>query len=143
MAASRMSRLELLIGVWNTTGEVYETEAGPPARLSATDTYRWLPGRHFIVHEADARFGETPTRSMEVIGYDRERSKYTSRSYDDQGATEVFEVALRGRKWSIVGASVRFDGRFDADGRRLTGLWEMKGQRTGWQPWIRLALVRA
>ena len=45
MPANRMSRFEVFIGTWNTTGEVLETEAGPADTLFATDTYRWLPGR--------------------------------------------------------------------------------------------------
>lgn len=143
MAASRMSRLAVFIGVWNTTGEVFETEAAPATTLSATDTYRWLPGKHFIAHEADARFGDSPARSMEVIGYDRSTRKYVARSYDDQGISELFEVALKGKQWRIIGDAVRFSGKFNADDSVLTGLWELKSAKAGWQPWIRLRLVRA
>jgi len=143
MAANRMSRLTVFIGTWNTTGEVLETEAGPASTLAATDTYRWLPGNHFIVHDADARFGTEPTRSMEVIGYDQKSKKHFARSYDDQGATELFEVSLKGKNWSIIGASVRFNGKFDSESNKLTGLWELKGETAGWQPWIKLKLVRA
>jgi len=143
MAANRMSRLEIFIGTWNTTGEVLETEGAPATTLSATDTYWWLPGKHFIAHDADARFGGDPTRSMEVIGYDLASKKYLARSYDDQGTSELFEVALKGKNWSIIGESVRFNGKFDAKGNKLTGLWELKGKKVGWQPWIKLKLVRA
>jgi hypothetical protein len=143
MPANRMSRLEIFIGSWNTTGEVLETEAAPATTLSATDTYRWLPGKHFIVHDADARFGNDPTRSMEVIGYDHKSKKYWARSYDDQGVMELFAVTLQGKTWSIVGASVRFNGKFDANNDTLSGLWELKGKKAGWQPWIKLTLVRA
>ena len=143
MAANRMSRFEIFIGTWNTTGEVLATEDAPASTLSATDTYRWLPGKHFIVHDADVRFGDAPTRSMEVIGYDLVSKKYLARSYDDQGASELFEVALKGKSWSIVGQSVRFKGKFDTNGNKLTGLWERKGKNSSWQPWIKLKLVRA
>jgi hypothetical protein len=143
MAASRMSRLAIFIGTWNTSGEVLETEGAPATTLSATDTYRWLPGRHFIAHDVDARFGGDPARSMEVMGYDPARRKYLARSYDDQGASELFEVALKGKHWSIIGESVRFSGKFDAKGNKLTGLWELKGKKAGWQPWIKLTLSRA
>lgn len=142
MAANRMARLEVFIGTWNTTGEVLATEDAPTTTLSATDTYRWLPGKHFIVHEVDARFGQDVTRSMEVMGYEPGSRKYFSRSYNDQGVSEFFEVALKGKKWSILGNTVRFNGRFDDSDNRLTGLWELKG-KTGWQPWIKLILVRA
>lgn len=143
MAANRMSRFEIFIGTWNTRGDVLATESAPASTLMATDTYRWVPGGHFVLHEVDARFGGDVTRSMEVIGYDRASRKHVARSYDDQGASETFDVVLSGRRWRITGKTVRFDGRFDAGRDRLTGLWELKGKKAGWQPWIELELRRA
>jgi hypothetical protein len=143
MATNRMTRFQVFIGTWNTTGEVLKTEGAPASALTATDTYRWLPGKHFIAHEADARFDGTPTRSMEVIGYDLASARYLARSYDDQGQSELFEVELKGKKWRIKGKTARFSGMFDASGDKLTGLWELKGTKSGWQPWIKLKLVRA
>ena len=69
MTTNRMARFEIFVGTWNPTGEVLETNSAPAAKLSATDTYRWLPGRHFIAHDADACSGEDSSRSMEVIGW--------------------------------------------------------------------------
>jgi hypothetical protein len=143
MPANRMSRFEVFIGVWNTTGEVLETAAGPAGTLTATDTYRWLPGRHFLLHDVDARFGPRPTRSMEVIGFDAKKKQHFARSFDDQGTTEAFVVALDGRRWSIDGESVRFKGSFDSRKNRLAGLWELKGKASRWQAWMRIELVRA
>jgi hypothetical protein len=143
MATPRMSRLDVFIGTWNTTGEVLETSANAAGSLVATDTYRWLPGRHFIVHEVDARFDGKPARSLEVMGFDASKRRYFSTSYDDAGSTEDFVVKLDGRRWTINGRTVRFDGAFDAKKNRLTGLWELKVPQAGWQPWIELQLVRA
>jgi hypothetical protein len=143
MPANRMSKFEVFIGTWNTSGEVLATESSPAGVLIATDTYRWLPGRHFVVHDVDARFDGKPTRSMEVIGFDASKRQYVARSYDDQGSTEGFVVALNGRRWSINGKAVRFEGSFDAQRNRLSGLWEIKRSKAGWQPWIKLDLVRA
>jgi hypothetical protein len=143
MAPNRMSRFEIFIGTWNTTGEVLAVDDAPATVLIATDTYRWFPGHQFIVHDVDARFGDAVTRSMEIMGYDQQAKKYFARSYDDQGVSEAFDIILRGKKWSIFGETVRFDGHFDAQGNQLTGLWEMKSKKSGWQPWIKLVLVRA
>lgn len=143
MAADRMARYAIFIGTWNTTGRVLETEAAPAGELSATDTYRWLPGRQFIVHDVDARFDGQPSRSMEVIGFDRERKLHVARSFDDQGRSDEYVVALRGRRWTITGETMRFSGSFDAGHDRLRGLWELKGRRAAWQPWIQLELLRA
>jgi hypothetical protein len=138
-----MSKFEVFIGTWNTTGDVQPTQASPAGTLSATDTYRWLPGRHFIVHDVDARFGKEPARSMEVMGFDASKKQYFARSYDDRGTVEVFDLALNGRRFSITGKTVRFSGNFDAEKNRLRGLWELKGSQAIWQPWIKLELVRA
>jgi hypothetical protein len=143
MASTRMARFDIFIGTWNTAGDVLATDEAPATTLSATDTYRWLPGEHFIVHEVDARFGDEPTRSMEVIGYESAKKKYIARSYDDRGVSEVFEVALKGKRWSVAGKAARFNGKFDAEGQALTGLWELKSRKSGWQPWIRLTLTRS
>ena len=138
-----MARFEIFIGTWNTRGKVLATRDTPAGTLSATDTYRWLPGRHFIVHDVDARFGEDIARSMEVVGYDPATGKYMARSYDDRGLTETFTVVLNRKRWRISGKRVRFDGRFDASGSRLAGLWERKNKKNRWEPWIELKLVRA
>ena len=138
-----MSRFEPFIGVWNTAGEVLETDAAPAGNLLATDTYAWLPGKRFIVHSVDAYFDGKPARSMEVMGYDLGSQEYFARSFDDHGVTDVFEVALKGRRWTMVGQKVRFRGSFEVQWNRLGGLWEMKSTRDGWQPWIRLQLTRA
>lgn len=138
-----MSAFDIFIGIWNTAGEVLETAANPTGQLVATDTYRWLPGRHFIQHDVDARFDGQPTRSMEVMGYDTAKQRHFAQSFDDQGQTEMFVVELEGRRWRIHGKTVRFDGEFNARKNRLSGLWEMKGRKANWQPWIRLELVRA
>ena len=62
MPAKRMSKVEVSIGLWNTTDEVPETQANTAGCLSATDTYRWLPGKHFVAHDVDARFDRQSTR---------------------------------------------------------------------------------
>lgn len=142
MARNRMDRFAIFVGTWNTTGEVFATDGMPATTLSATDTYRWLPGGHFLIQEADARFGQEPARSLEIVGYDARRRKYRSHAYDDRGNREEFEVRLAGRRWQILGERVRFDGKFSPDRDRLAGLWKTKAKR-GWQPWIKLQLLRA
>jgi len=59
-----MSRFEIFMGTWNTTGEVLAIDDAPATVLSATDTYRRLPGREFIVHDA----GGNPNTRVEEEG---------------------------------------------------------------------------
>lgn len=143
MTTDRMKAFQIFIGTWNTTGEVMATDAGPASTLSATDVYEWLPGRHFVVHRVDARFGPDVSRSMEVIGFDETKQGVVARSFDDRGGSNVFDVELEQRHLRITGQTVRFEGQFDTDDDRLSGLWELKSGTAGWQPWIRLELIRA
>jgi hypothetical protein len=138
-----MTRFAIFIGIWNTCGEVFETDQAPATTLSATDTYRWLPGGHFIAHDVDARFGTDIARATEIMGFDLRAKKYVARSFDDKGVAEIFDIALSGTHWRIAGESTRFDGKFDSTGNKLTGIWELKRKRRGWQPWIALELSRA
>ena len=110
MPTNPMARFDIFIGTWNTTGEVLETDTNPAGQLVATDSYRWLPGRHFIVHDVDARFDGQPARSMEVMGYDAAKRRHFATSFDDEGSTETFVVELEGRRWRIQGKTVRFEG---------------------------------
>lgn len=80
---------------------------------------------------------------MEVMGFDASKKQYFARSYDDQGASDVFVLALNGRRFSITGKTARFSGNFDARKNRLGGLWELKGGKANWQPWIKIELIRA
>jgi len=142
MIPHRMKRFEVFVGTWNTTGEVHATEQSPATTLVATDTYRWLPGGHFLIHEVDARFGSQPSRSLEIVGFDTARRKYLSRSYDDRGAEEKFEIILRGRRYHILGQTVRFAGQFNAEKDVLQGVWELRST-SSWKPWIKIKLARA
>ena len=80
---------------------------------------------------------------MEVMGFDPLRKEHFARSFNDQGSTDTFAISLNGRRWKIEGETVRFDGRFDSQGKRLVDLWELKGTRSRWLPWIELELARA
>ena len=143
MTSNHISHFAIFIGIWNTRGEVLETEQAPATTLVATDSYRWLPGHHFLVHDVDARFGTDVSRSMEIIGYDTTNTKYVAHSYDDKGVSEVFDVVLNGKHWKILGETVRFEGEFSSDDKKLVGLWELKSKKSVWQPWIKLELIRA
>lgn len=139
--ADPMRRYAIFIGVWNTRGEILSAD-GTDAKLVATDSYRWGPGNKFIVHDVDARMGDAVTRSMEVMGYDARRKRHFARSFDDQGATDTFDIDLTRRAWTIVGATMRFHGAFDRAGDILSGTWERKA-KSRWTPWMTIELVRA
>lgn len=138
-----MRPYDIFLGIWNTTGDVLETDAAPATTLFATDIYRWLPGGHFLLHEVDARFGDQVFRALEIVPYDAATQAHIARSYDDRGSIEDFTVELTGRNWHITGKNTRFNGQFTSDSCTLTGLWELQTGSGCWQDWIKLRLQKA
>jgi hypothetical protein len=135
--------LGIFVGTWNTTGEMLATASQPATRLVATDTYRWLAGEKFMLHDVDARLGNDVSRLLEIIGWDEGQRRFTARSYDDQGGIEDFTATLIERRWQIFGETTRFDGMFSADGKRLTGQWERREPGAEWAAWMTIELRRA
>ena len=108
--------------------------------MRAINQYEWLPGGFFMLHKTDALIGGAVSQSIEVIGYDAAQACFVTRSYDDQGTSDVFTARLKGRAWSIDGEKVRFIGAFDADGSVLAGIWEQRIGEGRWSPWMDIEL---
>lgn len=142
MAANPMRKLAFLVGTWETTGSIRATGAAPAQTLRATDTYEWMPGEFFLIHHADAMMGGQRSRVMEVFGYDPAMKSFVSRSFDDQGKSEGFIIALKGRHWTIRGDHARFDGEIGKDFSSIEGTWELRGGDGGWAPWIDIRLEK-
>jgi hypothetical protein len=53
----------VVMGRWRTSGSVVN-KSGVTAMIAGTDTYKWLPGGHWIVHEADVMIGDQVTQSL-------------------------------------------------------------------------------
>jgi hypothetical protein len=82
---SEQARLAALIGRWRTQGWTRETAEAPAARIEATDTYEWLPGRFAVLHTVDARIGEERVEGAEIIGWDPARSAYVTQYFGSDG----------------------------------------------------------
>jgi hypothetical protein len=136
-----LARLNALSGVWQTRIAMLDSNAREVEHFSATDTYRWLAGRHFMLHEVDAMMDGQHVQSLEVIGLDHPTGTYRSRNFDNAGAISDYTATMDGSAWSIDGAAERFRGRFNADGNLLSGRWDrLVGER--WLPWMVVTLTR-
>jgi Protein of unknown function (DUF1579) len=137
-------RLESLVGRWRTNGWTRETAEGPAARIEATDTYEWLPGRFGLLHTVDARVGEEHVEGAEIIGWDPERDAYATQYFGSDGPS-AYEARLTEEDgalvWSMRSSQDRFTGTFSKDGNTITGHWEQLGDEN-WQPWMDVTLTR-
>lgn len=137
-----LARLNVFIGTWHTEGWIMESLYGSVARLTAIDTYQWLPGGFFLIHHVDGHMGDKEVKAIEIIGYDPSALKYFTHSYDNQGCIATYQANLLDGAWSIAGKSERFAGRFTEDGKTLTGSWEMSSDGLNWLPWMDIRLKK-
>src|SRR5436190_5572558 len=89
MATSRrgpdIERLDVFLGVWRTTGHQYASEFGPAARVDALETYEWLTGGRFLVHNLKGRLGEAEMACIEVVEYDPSGECYRTHTFYNDG----------------------------------------------------------
>ena len=137
-----VQRLESLVGTWHTTGEVAPRDGRPAAPFTATDSYEWLPGRHFLVHHWDAAMPTGRTQGIEIIGHDPETDRFPMRAYDSNGNTTTMIGTSDGTSMLLEGTGVRFTGRFDHDRNEVHGVWEVQPDGADWQLWMRVTLTR-
>lgn len=142
-ARSELERLEIFVGTWRTEGEIVTDPSAAPLPLRATDSYEWLPGRHFLLHRVDGRLGDEEVQTLEIIGYDATVGAYFTHSYDNHGNVGLYQASLHDRAWSITGSSERFTGAFSHDGTTLAGIWERFADGEGWTHWMTIRLTRA
>ncbi len=141
--SSALQRLAPFVGTWNTTGTVVATSA----TYSATDTYEWLPGGHFLLHTWDAQMPEGRSQGIEIIGPDASdgaaSGHYTMHSFDDTGKAGTMRAIVDGKRVEFDGTGVRFRGAFNGDGSEMSGTWSLQGQgSTDWEPWMSVTLQR-
>ena len=134
-------KLDAITGVWRTQITMLDPAGNEIERHAATDTYRWMPGRHFLLHDVDATMPGGPYASLEIIAVDPATGRYASRNYDNTGAITESTMMFDGRTWSIDSENERFRGALADDGRTLTGRWERR-EGGNWLAWMDVTLTR-
>lgn len=134
-----LAQLDRLVGVWRTEIVMLDTDGRAGARFHATDTYRWMPGRHFLLHDVDALMDGQVIKSLEIIGLDPATTAYQSRNYDNAGTISDYTASLIGDVWSIDGQTERFRGQLSDS--VLAGRWE-RLEAGAWLAWMNVTLTR-
>lgn len=135
-------RLSIFEGTWQTHGRVVATADSPALEIAGTDTYRWLPGRFFMAHNVDVTMGAEHNLTTEIMGYDAATGRYTLYYFDNRGEQGLMYGALQDEQWTIVGETLRFDGRFHGGGKGLSGKWQKKTNSTDWLLFMTIDLIK-
>ncbi len=137
--ASPLHRLHIFEGTWRTHGHIVNGEA-PATEFSGTDTYTWLPGRFFMLHQVDVMMGQDHNQTTEIIGYDPRVARYTLHYFDNQGGQGLAAGRMGQSEWTITDDTLRFRGHFDKAGYRLSGAWQRSDNGKEWKPFLTIEL---
>jgi hypothetical protein len=143
-------RLGAFLGKWIMEGQAYEGPFGPAARITATETYEWLPGSLFLVHRLEGRLGGQRIACIEVIGCDTSKDTCSVRSFYNDGTHNVWQGREQDGTWVFSGTwqrdgkalSVRCTSVFSDAGDTVTGTWEYSPDGSTWQRFWETRLTR-
>ncbi|MES3039084.1 MAG: hypothetical protein V4736_14350 [Bdellovibrionota bacterium] len=136
----KINKLISFIGVWKTSGEIYENPFGAKGVLKGIDSYRFGNGHDFIVHSVNVKMAGKKIKNCEVISYDSKKNAFAMYAFENGSVAGIQYGKLKGKVWSVSSSKVRFRGRFNKGNSRLSGLWEFKNKNRVWKPWIKIEL---
>ncbi|OLT29713.1 hypothetical protein BJF83_09985 [Nocardiopsis sp. CNR-923] len=121
-----LNALDRLVGTWRVSGGA-----------EGTVTFRWMPGRRFLVQDISLAQHGADIIGMEVIGREKPfgaeepSADVRSRFYDNQGNTFDYVYELEGDTLTIwageKGSPAFYRGAFSADGDTVSGPWTYPG----------------
>ena len=138
-----LDRLDMLLGRWETEGQVKLSVLDEPLRTTGTNEAVWSLDRRMLIEHAELNMGALgKLTGMSIWTWDPSRKKYRMWWFDSFGetseamvtyneATETWHMSGTGQKW---GYNTRGRGtlrRIDADTLEWT-----------WQEWDRLGLFK-
>jgi hypothetical protein len=126
-------RLDAFIGNWKIDGR--NAEGAPRAantRVAGDESYEWLPGRFFLLHRWDRRFGDTQHTGIAVIGYDASRDAYSAQFFDNLGYARTYDATIRDRVLTLMGARER--ASISVSGGLMMTHWERTTDGAHWTP---------
>ena len=138
-AEGAVAALEPFAGAWRVEGTVYsERQCVEDPLASATpwtsdETYSWLPGGRFLLHQWDATIGREAFRGTEILGHDAETG-FFAHLFDDRGNHRTYHVGRDGAIWTFSEPESRATITVAPGGDRLDIVWQWKNGGTEWLP---------
>jgi hypothetical protein len=124
-----IEQLRALLGDWVADSKAFSEGRGHTTVTLTED------GKLMRIHsvEEDQRFPE----SLMIVGADEASDECTVLYYDSRGVYRVYGMSLAEGEWRIwreaPGFNQRYIGKLSADGRSITGQWEMSEDGKSWK----------
>lgn len=139
--APGMNAFEVFEGRWKTTGKILSTTGTPAVSIEGFDSYRWLNGGNFMLHQVDVQMGDEHVRAVELIMREKGSDRFLMHYFGGEGGTGTMHASCNGNEWKFESAAERFNGSFSSGGTILIGKWE-RNTGQGWVSWMEIELRR-
>jgi hypothetical protein len=141
---SKVNPLDALLGKWKSVGKTIASPSEPVVRIVGTDSYKWMAGGFFLVHNAKVTVGKDTVEVLEMIGtYDTSSKTYPMRAFDNTGnfSTMKASVGVDGI-WTFVGKSQRATLTISKDGKTMKAKWKRSKNAKNWEHWMDMKFTR-
>lgn len=136
-----MDKLAPILGKWSLTGDQWPTVIGPAAKISGTESFEFMPGENFVVHNLDGRLDEHIMACLEVWERDGAQGGFELHTFYNNGTKNNWKAKVIGNTWTILGAwkgpkrtmHVRCTMVFTEDGDTRNSKWEQSDDGHTWQ----------
>jgi hypothetical protein len=130
-----LAALDPILGRWKSSGTVLDAHGSVETHVDGTDTYRSLPGGHWIAHDVDVVIGGEQMLAHELIGGEHPDGGWLMVAFDESSQPGTMRLSLSEPDLLLLeGEGVRSWFRFTAGDDHMTTLWERlhEGEWIAW-----------
>ena len=139
MGDRNLSELDPLVGEWTIEfiAEWSDETPSDPARV----TFEWMPGREFLLERWEIPVPEAPD-GLAIIGPNPNGDGYLQHYFDTRGVARLYQMSFKDGVWKLwrdtddfspLDFRQRYTGTFDAEGKTITGAWDICHDGTTWE----------
>jgi hypothetical protein len=127
-------RLDAFVGEWRGQGLVFQPGRDAGQMATAKDSFEWMEGQFFLVHQWTWKFGTELFQGLEMLGWDIEKNQFFSAVYDNAGHHVNYELSEKSGLWKYHGRLQRALIQLAPGGQKMTSQWEATKDGDSWYP---------
>ena len=140
---SAITRVAALVGEWSM---VPEFQDAPAIDTGARVVFEWMRGGRFLIQRWEVPGldpVDMPATGIAIIGADPESpDSFLQHYFDSRGVARVYRMSFSDAVWKLwrdspdvspLDFSQRYTGTLSADGRTISGSWEICNDGTTWE----------
>lgn len=138
-----LASLNVFVGEWRMEASFPPTAPAALAgqTLLGSAVFRWILDGQFLVQQDVIPQPDAPD-SWAIMGVDRDGRAYTQHYFDARGVARLYTMRFDGGGWTLLRETPdfmpldfaqRFTGAFSADGKTITGRWELRQDAGPWE----------